>query len=153
MSNYVPLVQNSESMSSRPETFDHYVENALFNDIQDLLDSVGHVDPSVSGYGDQLNGFNSFHVIDAKHETGTVNAEKHSTKDTNIADDTETDKPDMLHLVGEVSSDIQYQENKKTKINSILHAGNISTKEFLKSKIMIKCTMVKIRYVLILKEP
>ena len=111
MSNYVPLVQNSESMSARAETFDHYVENSLFNDIQDLPDSVGHVDQSVSVYGDQLNSFNSFHVIDDKHETGTVNAEKHTTKDTNLLDDTAIDKPDIVHLVDEVFSDIQNQEN------------------------------------------
>ena len=113
MSNYVPLVQNSESMSARPETFDHYVENALFNDIQDLLDSVGHDCQDSSGYEDELNSFASYQVMEDRQVTTTVNDEKHTTKDNDIADDTETDKPDILQLVDEVFSDIQNQENNK----------------------------------------
>ena len=103
-------------MSTGHETVDDYFKNSLFDDIQDLLDSGGHVDQSVSGYGDQLNGFNSFHVVDDKHDTAIVNAWKHTTKDTNIADDNETDKTDILHLVDEVFSDIQNQENNKQNL-------------------------------------
>ena len=111
MSGFIPLAQNSENMSGRQETVDDYFENSLFDDIQDLLEREGHVGISVSGYRDELNGFNSYHVIEDKHETATVNAEKHTTKDTNILDDTAIDKPDIVHLVDEVFSDIQNQEN------------------------------------------
>ena len=111
MSGFIPLAQNSENMSERQETIDDYFENSLFDDIQDLLDREGHVGLSVSDYRDQLNGFNSYHVIEDKHETATVNAEKHTTKDTNLLDDTAIDKPDIVHLVDEVFSDIQNQEN------------------------------------------
>ena len=106
----MPLVENTGNMSGRHETFDDYVKNSLFDDIQDLLDIVGHAGQASSGYVDQFDSVESDQAMEDKHETAKVNGEKHTAKDNNIADDTETEKPDILHLVEEVFNDIQNQE-------------------------------------------
>jgi hypothetical protein len=115
MSRFVPLVQSSDNMALTYETINDYVENSLFDDIQDFVDSTGHAGQNSSGYGEQLHSLESCQVIEDEHGTATINDEKQTTKDKNIS---ESHKPDILYLVDEVFSDIQnHENNKQTQFN------------------------------------
>ena len=81
MSRFVPLVKNSDNMALTYETINDYVENSLFDDIQDFVDSTGHAGQNSSGYGEQLNSLESCQVIEDEHGTATINDEKQTSKD------------------------------------------------------------------------